>query len=357
MLKINYITMLNYRPLNNDPFKCKKAAMQTVTIDDIQDAQNRISPYINQTPILESSLLNEWLGHRILFKAECLQKVGAFKVRGALNMLLKAKEEGILANNIVASSSGNHAQAVAYAAKLLGVKATVYSGQNISSVKAAATRFYGAELILSPTRKEADERVKQAAAQPDTLWVPPFNHADIIAGQGTVAADSFAQTGPVDGIFAPVGGGGLIAGTYIYTKAKYPECAVIGVEPLLGNDAAQSVRLGKIQSLADSPQTLADGAATLAVGNLTFPFLQQLDGITEVDEQSIAYWTQWLQHLLKIHVEPTCAMSMHGVCRWLANKPNKQTVVVILSGGNIDHIKMQQIWHRNHLEERPSVLL
>jgi threonine dehydratase len=186
--------------------------MQTVTLEDIQNAQHRISAYINQTPILESSLLNDWLGHRILFKAECLQKIGAFKIRGALNMLLKAKEEGRLAKHIVASSSGNHAQAVAYAAKLLGVRATVYSGQNISSVKAAATRFYGAELILSPTRKEADERVKHAASQPDTLWVPPFNHPDIIAGQGTVALDTFAQTGSIDGIFAPVGGGGLVTG-------------------------------------------------------------------------------------------------------------------------------------------------
>lgn len=330
--------------------------MKSVTFEDILSAQHRISSYINQTPILESSLLNDWLGHRILFKAECLQKVGAFKVRGALNMLLKAKEKGHLASHIVASSSGNHAQAVAYAANLLGVKATVYSGQNISAVKAAATRFYGAELLLSATRKEADALVKQAAAQPDTLWVPPFNHPDIIAGQGTVAADAFEQTGELNGIFAPVGGGGLISGTYIYTKTKFPDCAVIGVEPLMGNDAAESVRLGEIQNLADSPKTLADGAATLAVGDLTFPFLQQLDAIIEVDEDQIAYWTQWLQHLLKIHVEPTCAMSMQAVCRWLANKPAKQIVMVILSGGNIDHTKMQQIWQTNYLDERPALL-
>jgi threonine dehydratase len=331
--------------------------MPSVTIQDIQQAQQRIQPYINQTPILESSLLNEWLGHRILFKAECLQKIGAFKIRGALNMLLKAQEEGTLANHIVASSSGNHAQAVAYAAKLLGKKATVFSGQNISSVKAAATRFYGAELKLFPTRREADQHVKLAASQPDTLWVPPFNHPDIIAGQGTVVADALEQTGPINGVFAPVGGGGLVAGTLIYAKGINPDCAVVGSEPLMGNDAAQSVRTGVIHTLDDSPNTLADGAATLAVGEFTFPFLQQLDGIVEVEEQQIAYWTQWLQHLLKIHVEPTSAMSMQAVCQWLKDQNSPQTVLVILSGGNIDQLKMHKIWQTNHLEELPHLLI
>ncbi|WP_340677150.1 serine/threonine dehydratase [Paraglaciecola sp.] len=331
--------------------------MPSVTLQDIQQAQQRIQPYINQTPILESSLLNQWLGHRILFKAECLQKIGAFKIRGALNMLLKAQEEGTLANHIVASSSGNHAQAVAYAAKLLGKKATVFSGQSISSVKAAATRFYGAELKLFPTRREADQQVKLAASQPDTLWVPPFNHPDIIAGQGTVVADALEQTGPVNGVFAPVGGGGLVAGTLIYAKGINPDCAVVGSEPLMGNDAAQSVRAGVIHTLDDSPNTLADGAATLAVGEFTFPFLQQLDGIVEVEEQQIAYWTQWLQHLLKIHVEPTSAMSMQAVCQWLKTQNSPQTVLVILSGGNIDQLKMHKIWQTNHLEKLPNLLI
>jgi threonine dehydratase len=331
--------------------------MPSVTIQDIQQAQLRIQPFINQTPILESTLLNQWLGHRVLFKAECLQKIGAFKIRGALNMLLKAQELGTLANHIVASSSGNHAQAVAYAANLLGKKATVFSGQNISSVKAAATRFYGAELKLYATRKEADEQVKLAASQADTLWVPPFNHPDIIAGQGTVVADALVQTGPVDAVFAPVGGGGLVAGTLIYAKGSNPNCAVIGSEPLMGNDAARSIRSGVIQSLDDSPNTLADGAATLAVGPETFPYLQQLDDIVEVEEHKIAYWTQWLQHLLKIHVEPTSAMSMQAVCHWLKSQSSKQTVMVILSGGNIDQLKMQRIWQTNYLEDLPNILI
>lgn len=331
--------------------------MSKLSLNDIIAAQQRIAPYIHHTPIFESSLLNEWLGHRILFKAECLQKIGAFKIRGALNMLLKAKENNTLTENIVASSSGNHAQAVAFAAQLLGLKASIYSGQNISAVKAAATRSYGAELKLFATRKEADEQVKLAASAANTLWVPPFNHPDIIAGQGTVIAEALEQTGPVNAVFAPVGGGGLISGALICAKSLNKDCAVIGCEPLLGNDAAQSVRAGSIQSLADSPATLADGAATLAVGEHTFEFIQQLDAIEEIDEQHIAYWTQWLQHLLKLHVEPTCAMSMQGVCNWLGKQDSAKTVLVVLSGGNIDSQKMRDVWHTNYLDSVPSLLI
>jgi threonine dehydratase len=331
--------------------------MASVTLSDVKSADKRIKKYIQHTPILESSLLNDWLGHRILFKAECLQKTGAFKLRGALNMLLKARENHQLGEHIVASSSGNHAQAVSYAASLLGVKATIYTAQNISKVKAAATQYYGAELNLSATRKEADEKVYQAAQQPNTLWVPPFNHHDIIAGQGTAALEALRDTGEVQALCAPVGGGGLISGSLISAKGLYPNTKVIGAEPLLGNDAAQSLRSGVIQSLSAAPNTLADGAATLAIGDKTFPYLKSLDGFYEIDEQQIAYWTQWLQHLLKIHVEPTCAMSMSAVVQWLQKQSTKQSVLVILSGGNIDQQKMRLIWQDNHLEKLPSLLI
>tara|TARA_R110002153_G_scaffold124543_13_gene271072 strand:+ start:20918 stop:21913 length:996 start_codon:yes stop_codon:yes gene_type:complete len=331
--------------------------MSSVTFADVQTAEKRISSFINKTPVLESQLLNSWLGHKLFFKAECFQKTGAFKLRGALNMMLKAKEEGRLGSQVVANSSGNHAQAVAYAAKILGVKATIYSAQNVSKVKAAATQFYGATLDLSATRKEADEKVAEAANNEGVLWIPPFNHNDIIAGQGTAALEAIEQTGTVDSVFAPVGGGGLVSGTLISTRALLPKASVIGVEPLVANDAAQSLRSGVIQSLPEQPYTLADGAATLQVGAKTFPHLQALDGFYEVDETKIAYWTQWLQHLLKIHVEPTCAMSMGAVVEWLKLQTTEQKVLVILSGGNIDQQKMQKIWQDDHLQQVPSLLI
>jgi threonine dehydratase len=246
---------------------------------------------------------------------------------------------------------------VAYAAKILGVRATIYSAQNISKVKAAATQYYGATLDLSTTRKEADEKVAEAAKNDDVLWMPPFNHKDIIAGQGTATLEALGQTGEVNGVFAPVGGGGLVSGALISTKALYPNAKVIGVEPLIANDAAESIRTGVIQSLSKQPNTLADGAATLQVGEETFPHLQALDGFYEVHETKIAYWTQWLQHLLKIHVEPTCAMSMEAVVQWLKSQTGEQKVLVILSGGNIDQQKMLKIWQDDHLQKVPSLLI
>lgn len=329
--------------------------MNMVSFEQIEQARFRIASLIKQTPIFESSLLNGWLGSRVLFKAECLQRVGAFKLRGALNAVAKMAENGELPKRIVANSSGNHAQAVAYAARLFKVPATIYSSKNISSVKAAATKHYGAELALFDTRLEADAAVAKAAKEPGTVWIPPFDHPDIIAGQGTLMLDTIDQVGDFDAVFAPCGGGGLLSGTLISAHASCPSAKVFGAEPLAANDAAESLRQGHIVSLKAPPITLADGAATPAVGINTFPFLQQLDGLYEVEESKIAYWTQWLQHLLKLHIEPTCCMTMQAVVEWLSTVDKGQKVVVLLSGGNIDGSKMRQIWQVDHLDITPSL--
>ncbi len=326
-----------------------------IQFSHIQDAQRRLTPKIKQTPVMESQLLNSWLGSRILFKAECLQKTGAFKVRGAINTLAHLDEQNQLPQHIVANSSGNHAQAVAYAASLYGIPATIYSTQSVSAVKAAATRYYGANLSLYETRVEADQAVEEAAQQPGTLWIPPFNHPSVIAGQGTLLLDTLQQISPPDAIFAPCGGGGLLSGTCITAKACCPDTLVFGAEPLSANDAAESLRQGRIISLDGPANTLADGAATPSVGSFTFPILQQLNGLYEIEESKIVYWTQWLQHLLKLHVEPTCAMTMEAVVRWLATVPPGQTVLVLISGGNIDQRKMQQIWQQDNLDVIPSL--
>ncbi|GAC32401.1 serine/threonine dehydratase [Paraglaciecola polaris] len=331
--------------------------MPSVTFTDISAARQRIASYVHTSDVISSSLLNSWLGHEVFFKTECLQRTGAFKLRGALNTLLHAREHNQSIKRVVASSSGNHAQAVAYAASLFNLPVTIYSAQNISKIKAAATRSYGAELRLFPLREEADNAVAEAAKEPGILWIPPFNHPNVIAGQGTVAAEAFEQTADLNALFMPCGGGGLASGSMLATRQLSPGTKVIACEPLAGNDAAQSLRLGSIQCLQTPAKTLADGAATPAVGEHTYPLLQQLDGFYEVDEVQIAYWTQWLQHLLKLHIEPTSAMSMHGVVNYLAAQSTPQRVMVILSGGNIDAQKMQQIWQDDHLLTPPSLPL
>ena len=329
----------------------------SVEFADVEAAAARIQAHVKHTPLLESHLLNSWMGHRILFKAECLQTVGAFKLRGAINVLAKLKEQDQLPHAVVANSSGNHAQAVAYAATLFGIKATIFARETISPVKAAATQSYGAELKLYPTRLEADAAVAHAAEDPDTLWIPPFNHPDIIAGQGTAALEALNEIDHLDAVFAPCGGGGLLSGTLIATQALHPNAGVYGAEPAAANDASMSLQRGEIVALEHPPQTLADGAATPSVGDITFGFLQQLTDFYEVDELQIAYWTQWLQHLLKLHVEPTCAMSMAAVASWAANTEPGKTALVMLSGGNISQATMSKIWERDFLLQPPILTL
>ncbi|MDF2176828.1 serine/threonine dehydratase [Aliiglaciecola sp. CAU 1673] len=331
--------------------------------EDVLLAAERIKPLVSRTQILNSSLLDSWLtpegiegaGHRIFFKAECMQRTGAFKLRGASNVLAALAEQGEMPTHVVANSSGNHAQAIAYACQEFGLPATIFTTTSVSKVKAAATEYYGADILQFDTREQADEAVKEAATRSGVLWVPPFNHPHIIAGQGTAAFEAIQDIGEVDAAVAPVGGGGLISGTLLAVRGLCPNAKVIGAEPLNANDAAVSLREGKIVKLTETPQTLADGAATPCVGELTFPFIQQLDDFYEVDEVQIAYWTQWLQHLLKIHVEPTSAMSMAAVAGYLAEQESAKRVLVILSGGNIDQAMMQRIWQTDYLTQPPML--
>lgn len=322
---------------------------------DIQQAQQRLMGRIKSTPVVSSTRLNQWLGHQIYFKAECLQTTGSFKLRGASNCLAHGLEKNRLPKQIVACSSGNHAQAVAYAAQAFGIPATIYAAKSISSIKAAATRYLGAELKLFDTRVEADQAVLVDQQQADTLFIPPFNHPDIMAGQGTLVLEAIQQMPTPDAVFAPCGGGGLLSGTLQACRGIDKQIQVIGAEPLAANDAAQSIRSGKIIPLKSPPNTLADGVATPAVGELNFPHLQQLDDFFEVSESQIAYWTQWLQHLLKLHIEPTSAMSMDAVVQWLKTQTRPRKVLILLTGGNIDQQKMLQVWQQDHLTTLPSL--
>lgn len=326
-----------------------------VSFADIEKARDRIEGYVTKTPILSSSLLNSWLRHDIFFKAECLQKVGAFKVRGAYNTLAWGIENGQRPQRVVANSSGNHAQAVAWSAHSFGIPCTIFMPSYSSEVKIQATRSYGAEVILSDTRNETDSLVQQASEEEGTVWIPPYNHEQVIAGQGTATYEALQTLAHIDAVFAPCGGGGLLSGSFIAARGLSPNTKVIGVEPLQANDAAESLRKGSIQRLSGVPNTLADGAMTMAVGNLTFPILQQLDGFYEVDEPELLYWTQWLCHLLKLRIEPTCAMVMGGVTKWLKEQTSKKRVLVVISGGNVDYKTSAKIWEHDFLDTPPKI--
>ncbi len=324
---------------------------------EIELAEARLAPFLNETPLWRSDLLDSWLGHKLTFKIESFQKIGAFKYRGALNVLLKLKEQGNLPDEIVTFSSGNHAQAVALAARTLGIKATIYIAKYASPIKKQATISYGAEVIETESRNEAEQLVLKAEAE-GKFAIHPFDNDDIIIGQGTSCLEALREwpeeSGP-DAVFATCGGGGWMAGTYLAAKLAQPSMKVYAVEPLNANDAARSYRDGKIFRFDESPETIADGARALSVSERTFQYLKQLDGFYEVAEEDIIYWTQWLTHLLKITVEPTSALVMGGICQWLKTQKTPQNVLVMLSGGNVSPQSYRKIWQENYLETPPSL--
>ncbi|MBN1180934.1 MAG: serine/threonine dehydratase [Bacteroidales bacterium] len=326
----------------------------SLTLNDIQNAKRRISNLVNKTPVLSSSLLNQWLGHEIYFKTECMQKIGAFKARGACNTIAWLLETDNKPKHIIANSSGNHAQAVAWAASQFQIPSTIYMPAYSSGVKIQATLAYGANVELCDTRDIADGKTKEAANDKDVYWIPPYNHDQVIAGQGTAAYEAIEETGNIDAVFAPCGGGGLLSGTLVATRGLNPRTKIIGAEPLQANDAAESLRKGTIQKLSSVPDTLADGAMTMAIGPITFEYLKQLDDFYEVSEEKIIYWTQWLSHLLKVRIEPTSALGMDAAIQWLSKQTAKKKVLVIISGGNIDHKTELKIWKEDYLNIKPG---
>ncbi len=320
----------------------------------VEKAYERISRFIHRTPLLSSEKLNRLLGHKVFFKVEAFQKTGAFKARGALNSLLRLKEDNQLPQHVVTFSSGNHAQAVAWAAKMLGVKATVFLPEFTSAIKQQATRSYGAEVILTKNRQEAEAKTAAMKAG-GAHFIHPFDHDDVIAGQGTACYEvlKFDALKP-DAIFATCGGGGWLSGTYLAKERLFPQASVFGVEPLQANDAATSYRSGTIHRFDDSPPTLADGARAMMVSPRTFQYLQKLDGFYEVSEQQMIYWTQWLSHVLKAAVEPTSAIAMGGAHQWLKSQKEEKTVLILLSGGNISPDTYQKVWQQNYLDILPA---
>lgn len=316
--------------------------------DTIRQAHARIASYIRRTPLLESQQLNTWLGHEIVFKTENFQRTGAFKMRGALNTLLHLKEQGKLPERVVTFSSGNHAQAIALSCQLLGVTPTVFMTKHASPIKKQATESYGAAVVLTENRQEAEAQTAKMA-ETGAWFIHPFDNDTVIAGQGTACYEALEDGANPTAIFVPCGGGGLASGTFLAKQHLSPQSLVFAGEPLNANDAARSYRSGIITRYENSPKTLADGAATLSVSPRTFHYLQQLDGFFEITEEQMVYWTQWLSHLLKITVEPTSALAMAAAHAWLAGQKEKQRVLVILSGGNIAPETHRILWEQNQL--------
>jgi threo-3-hydroxy-L-aspartate ammonia-lyase len=306
-----------------------------ISFDDIAAAHDRIKAEAHRTPVMTSTTADGMAGGRLFFKCENFQRMGAFKFRGAYNAIAQFTSAQRAAG-VVAFSSGNHAQGIALSARLLGVKAVILMPTDAPAIKIAATRGYGAEVVLYDRYTEDRDAIGQRLADEHGLTlIPPYDHPHVMAGQGTVAKELIEEVGPLDVLLVPLGGGGLLSGCATAAKAMSPGCTVIGVEPEAGNDGQQSFRSGGIVRIG-TPKTIADGAQTQFLGQYTFPVIRQrVDDVLTVSDAQLAAAMNFFAMRMKMIVEPTGCLGAAAAFDGQLDLRGKR-VGVVLTGGNVD---------------------
>jgi threo-3-hydroxy-L-aspartate ammonia-lyase len=310
--------------------------------EDVEAAARRLEGHAHKTPVMTSRTVDEALHAAVYLKCENFQRMGAFKFRGAFNALSRL-DAAARARGVIAFSSGNHAQAVALAAGILGIEATIVMPEDAPPSKVQATRGYGGKVVTYDRYRENREAIAQRLAEErGAAVIPPYDHPDVIAGQGTAAAELIEQSGGLDRLFVPLGGGGLLSGSVLSAAALAPGCKVYGVEPQAGNDGQQSLRQGVIVRI-EVPKTIADGAQTQSLGRYTFDIIRRgaADIVTVTDAELID-GMRFLADRLKILVEPTGCLAFAAVRRMAAELSGLR-VGVILSGGNVDAARFAEL--------------
>lgn len=313
-----------------------------ISYADVEAAAARLAGVATRTPVMTSRTADARTGARLFFKCENLQRVGAFKFRGAYNALAQftaAQRRG----GVIAYSSGNHAQAIALAARMLGMPAVIVMPRDAPQAKLAATRDYGAEVVLYDRATEDREAIGRRIAEARGMTlVPPYDHPHVMAGQGTAALELIQDAGPLDLLVVCVGGGGLISGCATVAKHLLPRCRVVGVEPAAGNDVQQSLALGRIVHIP-VPETIADGAQTQHAGALTFPVMQALvDEVVTVSDAQLVQTMAFFAERMKLVVEPTGCLAAAALLQ--AGYPARgMRVGVVVSGGNVDLDRFAQL--------------
>ena len=318
----------------------------SINYADIQSAAARLAGAAHRTPVATSRTANQRTGAELFFKCENLQRMGAFKFRGAYNALSQFTPEQRRAG-VVAFSSGNHAQAIALSGRLLGIPATIVMPNDAPLMKVDATRGYGAEVQLYNRYKEDREAIgRQLADERGMTLIPPFDHPHVMAGQGTAALELIEDAGSLDVLLVCVGGGGLISGCAVAAKHALPQCRVIGVEPEAGSDVQQSLRRGEIVHI-DVPQTIADGAQTQAPGRLTFPVIRALvDDVLTVTDRQLVLTMRFFAERMKMVVEPTGCLAAAAALEGMLDVRG-QRVGIIISGGNVDVDRYAELLKRD----------
>jgi threonine dehydratase len=305
------------------------------TYADIEAAAGRLAGVAHKTPVLTSHTVDAHTGARVFFKCENLQRMGAFKFRGAYNALSQLSPEA-RRRGVLTFSSGNHAQAIALSGQLLGIPTTIIMPSDAPAVKLDATRGYGGEVVLyERATSHREELGQKLAAERGLTLIPPYDHPDIIAGQGTAVRELLQETGALDVVVTPCGGGGLLSGSALSAAALAPRARVIGVEPAAGDDATRSFRTKTLQRV-ENPETIADGARTNSLGRLTFPLvLQHVDEMVTVTDDQLIKTMFLLWERMKLIVEPTGALAAAAVLEGLVDVRDKR-VGIVISGGNVD---------------------
>jgi threonine dehydratase len=305
------------------------------TFDDVAAAAGRLNGYAHRTPVLTSRTVNDEFGAEVFFKCENFQRMGAFKFRGALNALSKFDARQRQAG-VVAFSSGNHAQAIALSAQLLNMPATIVMPHDAPAAKVAATKGYGGNVVLYDRYKEDREQIGRDLADKHGLTlIPPYDHPDVIAGQGTAAQELFEEVGALDAVFAPLGGGGLLSGTALATRALSPDALLYGVEPEAGNDGQQSFRSGRIVHI-ETPKTIADGAQTQHLGNITFPIIRRdVNDVLTASDAELVECMRFFASRMKMVVEPTGCLGF-AAARGIKAQLKGKRIGILISGGNVD---------------------
>ena len=303
--------------------------------DDVTAASARLHGYAHRTPVMRSRTIDEEFSAQLFFKCENLQRMGAFKFRGAFNALSCFDEDQRRAG-VVTFSSGNHAQAIALSARLLGIAATIIMPSDAPAIKMAATRGYGGNVVLYDRFKDDREQIGRDLSEKHGMTlIPPYDHPDVIAGQGTAAKELFEEVGPLDALFVCLGGGGLLSGSALAARALWPECRIYGVEPEAGNDGQQSFRSGRIVHI-ETPKTIADGAQTQHLGNYTFEIIRRdVDDILTVTDDQLVDGMRFFASRMKLIVEPTGCLSLAGA-RTMKEQLRGKRIGLIVSGGNVD---------------------
>lgn len=303
--------------------------------DDVTAASARLHGYAHRTPVMRSRTIDEEFSAQLFFKCENLQRMGAFKFRGAFNAL-SCFDEGQRRAGVVTFSSGNHAQAIALSARLLGIAATIIMPSDAPAIKMAATRGYGGNVVLYDRFKDDREQIGRDLSEKHGMTlIPPYDHPDVIAGQGTAAKELFEEVGPLDALFVCLGGGGLLSGSALAARALSPECRIYGVEPEAGNDGQQSFRSGRIVHI-ETPKTIADGAQTQHLGNYTFEIIRRdVDDILTVTDDQLVDGMRFFASRMKLIVEPTGCLSLAGA-RTMKEQLRGKRIGLIVSGGNVD---------------------